>query len=57
MLKVVEVKGGNTGPAHKKFVNYEFDCNEFVKVMNSIRKKVLAKKLYREQNGSGHYEL
>jgi len=50
MMKVVEVNGGNTGPAHKKFVNYEFDIEEFVRVMNSIRKKVLNKKIYRAQH-------
>ena len=57
MMKVVEVQGGNTGPAHKKFVNYEFESNEFVNVMNSLRKKVLDKKLYRDQFGGGREEL
>ena len=55
-MKVVEVQQGNTGSAHKKFVNYEFDSTEFVKVMNSIRKKVLDKKMYRDQFGA-HKEL
>ena len=57
MMTVVEVQGGNTGPAHKKFVNYEFDSEEFLLMMNSVRKKVLENKLYREQRGGRHSEL
>ena len=57
MIKVVEVQGGSTGPAQKKFVNYEFDSNEFVYVMNSLRKKVLDKKSYREQFKEWREEL
>jgi len=49
MMTMIEVQGGYTGPAHKKFVNYEFDSNEFLDKMNSIRQKVLHKELYREQ--------
>ena len=48
-MTMVEVKGGYTGPAHKKFVNYEFDSNEFMRVMNAIREKVIEKELFRER--------
>merc|ERR1712013_341171 len=48
-MTMVEVQGGYTGPAHKKFVNYEFDSDEFLRVMNAIREKVIEKELFRKQ--------
>ena len=48
-MTMIEVQGGYTGPAHKKFVNYEFDSDEFLRVMNAIREKVAEKESFRKQ--------
>jgi len=58
-MTMIEVTGGYTGPAHKKFVNYEFDSEEFLRVMNHIRKKLLNKKMFRKRknDATSHEEL
>ena len=45
-MKIHHVPGAIQGPAHKKFSNYEFDPEEFVRVVNDIREKVLASPKY-----------
>ena len=46
LMTRLSVPGGNTGPAHKKFANYEFDPAEFVKLMAGVRQRLLNKQLY-----------
>ena len=43
LLTSIPVPGGNTGPAHRKFANYEFDTEEFVRVLLTIRERLLSK--------------
>ena len=52
-----EVPGAHSGPAHKKFANYEFDPAEFVKLVASVREKVLNNPLYLKSRDMSREEL
>ena len=57
LLSRHEVSGANTGPAHKKFANYEFDPAEFVKLVARVREKVLNNPLYIKSREMSRDEL
>ena len=57
LLTIHEVPGANSGPAHKKFANYEFDPAEFVKLVAQVRGKVLNNPLYLKSRDMTRDEL
>ena len=56
-MRTEDAGGSYRGPAHKKFLNYEFDPAEFVEIVNTIRARILRNAKYRKAHSSQHEEL
>ena len=56
-MRTEEAGSSYRGPAHKKFLNYEFDPAEFVEILNQIRERILRNPKYRKAQSSVHEEL
>ena len=56
-MRTEETGSSYRGPAHKKFLNYEFDPAEFVRIVNTIRERILRNTKYRKADPSLHDEL
>ena len=56
-MRTEEAGSSYRGPAHKKFLNYEFDPAEFLEIVNQIRERILRNTKYRKAHASVHDEL